>query len=65
MNVSNVDLDVDFMTLGDYDHDNLEQENVVIFIISTWSGGRPPKAATTFCDWLKDMALDFRYFLFC
>lgn len=40
--------------------DHLEHESVVIFILSTWTGGIAPKDAETFCSWLKDMALDFR-----
>ena len=40
--------------------DNLEQEDLVIVLLSTWDGGHPPARARTFFAWLKDMALDFR-----
>jgi sulfite reductase alpha subunit-like flavoprotein len=43
-----------------YDVDNLEKEHIIIFIMCTWEGGVPPDSATIFCNWLEDMALDFR-----
>ena len=43
-----------------YDVDNLEKENVIVFIMCTWEGGVPPESAKIFCDWLEDMAHDFR-----
>ncbi|RHY28448.1 hypothetical protein DYB25_005855 [Aphanomyces astaci] len=40
--------------------DNLEHEHVLISILSTWTGGVPPESALVFCNWLQDMAQDFR-----
>ncbi|KAJ0397552.1 hypothetical protein ATCC90586_007730 [Pythium insidiosum] len=48
------------VNLKDYDQDNLEQESIVIVILSTWTNGVPPQDARVFCSWLNDMALDFR-----
>jgi len=52
--------DVDQMNLKNYDQDNLEHENVVIFLISTWTGGKPAASGSVFFEWLEDMAKDFR-----
>lgn len=43
-----------------YDVDNLEKEEVIIFVMCTWEGGVPPESAQIFCSWLEDMANDFR-----
>lgn len=48
------------VSMKDYDQDNLEHEGVVIAILSTWTGGAPPQDARVFCNWINDMALDFR-----
>ena len=53
-------LDVEVADLGEYDQDNLEQEEVLIAIVSTWTGGTPPEKARGFYAWLKDMSQDFR-----
>eukprot|EP00939_MAST-03C_sp_MAST-3C-sp1_P002798 g2798.t1 len=52
--------ELDAVNLEDYDQDNLEHENVVVFLVSTWTGGKAPKKAEIFCNWLEDMAKDFR-----
>jgi tRNA wybutosine-synthesizing protein 1 len=31
-----------------------------IFVLSTWTDGLPPAPAVPFCEWLADMAVDFR-----
>jgi sulfite reductase alpha subunit-like flavoprotein len=46
--------------LKDYNEDNLESEDVVILICSTWSEGAPPEDAAQFFAWLNDAAHDFR-----
>lgn len=51
---------VDAMNLRDYDQDNLELENVVVFVVSTWSEGRCPKDVEVFFRWIEDMSKDFR-----
>jgi tRNA wybutosine-synthesizing protein 1 len=60
MNVSGFHFDCDVVEFKEYDQDNLEQESLLIFVVSTWTGGVPPPSASVFFDWLKDMALDFR-----
>ena len=52
--------DVSITNMSDYDQDNLEQESVVVFILSTWTGGQPPESCKVFYSWLEDMANDFR-----
>eukprot|EP00516_Mucochytrium_quahogii_P005531 CAMPEP_0203754496 /NCGR_PEP_ID=MMETSP0098-20131031/8075_1 /ASSEMBLY_ACC=CAM_ASM_000208 /TAXON_ID=96639 /ORGANISM=" , Strain NY0313808BC1" /LENGTH=722 /DNA_ID=CAMNT_0050645545 /DNA_START=47 /DNA_END=2215 /DNA_ORIENTATION=+ len=52
--------DLDVVDLSKYDQDNLEQEGVMIFVVSTASGGAPPECCRVFFNWLEDMAADFR-----
>jgi len=52
--------DLDVVNMAEYDQDNLEQEDVIIFVVSTWSGGSPPETCNVFFDWLADMGSDFR-----
>nr|CCA14141.1 tRNA wybutosinesynthesizing protein putative [Albugo laibachii Nc14] len=59
-NVSGFHFQPQVINIKDYDQDHLEHETVVVYILSTWTGGLAPKDAETFCCWLKDMALDFR-----
>lgn len=51
---------VEVTDLKDYDEDKLENEDIVLFICSTWSEGQPPETAKMFYEWLKDFACDFR-----
>lgn len=60
LNIAGYHFDTSILNIKDYDVDNLEQETVVIFIMSTWTDGVPPADARIFCNWLKDMATDFR-----
>ena len=60
LNVSNFHFDTSVVDLKDYDQDNMEQETTVVFLLSTWTDGVPPKSAETFFFWLKDLVLDFR-----
>lgn len=46
--------------LNTYNEELLHKEDVVIFILSTWEGGVPPKSAANFYDWLQEQAFDFR-----
>ena len=46
--------------LKDYNEDNLESEDIVILLCSTWSEGVPPEDAAPFFAWLHDAAHDFR-----
>ena len=55
-----LDLTTSLVDMKTYDVDNLEKEQVIVFIMCTWEGGVPPESATIFCNWLEDMAQDFR-----
>lgn len=60
LNVSGYHFDTSVVNIKEYDQDNLEHETIVIYILSTWSGGLPPADARLFCNWISDMATDFR-----
>eukprot|EP00163_Fabomonas_tropica_P031487 TRINITY_DN7509_c0_g1_i1.p1 TRINITY_DN7509_c0_g1~~TRINITY_DN7509_c0_g1_i1.p1 ORF type:complete len:724 (+),score=244.58 TRINITY_DN7509_c0_g1_i1:226-2172(+) len=46
--------------LETYEIDELSQEDVVVVIISTFTGGTAPPKAKAFCSWLQDLSLDQR-----
>ena len=48
------------VSMSQYDVDNLEKEIIIVFVMCTWEGGVPPESAVNFCDWVEDMANDFR-----
>lgn len=54
------ELEVSLSSLDEYDQDNLEKESMVILVLPTWEGGKPPATGAVFCRWLQEMALDFR-----
>ncbi|KAF0685001.1 Aste57867_23030 [Aphanomyces stellatus] len=60
LNISGYAFEPSVVDMKDYDQDNLEHEQVVISILSTWTGGVPPESALVFYNWLQDMAQDFR-----
>lgn len=60
LNIAGFHFHTSVVNMKDYDQDNLEQESIVVAILSTWTHGVPPQDARVFCDWLHDMALDFR-----
>ncbi|TMW68769.1 hypothetical protein Poli38472_006237 [Pythium oligandrum] len=60
LNIAGFHFQTSVVSMKDYDQDNLEQEGIVIAILSTWTQGAPPQDARVFCAWLNDMALDFR-----
>ncbi|OQR86498.1 tRNA wybutosine-synthesizing protein [Achlya hypogyna] len=60
LNVAGYAFEPSVVDMKDYDQDNLEHEQVVISILSTWTHGVPPESAKLFCNWLQDMAQDFR-----
>jgi sulfite reductase alpha subunit-like flavoprotein len=53
-------LTVQISNLKDYNEDQLESEDIVILICSTWTDGAPPEDAKQFFNWLSDTAHDFR-----
>jgi tRNA wybutosine-synthesizing protein 1 len=60
LNISGFHFQTSVLNIKDYDQDNLEHENIVIVIMSTWTNGVPPENARVFCSWLSDMQQDFR-----
>jgi sulfite reductase alpha subunit-like flavoprotein len=46
--------------LKDYETDNLENEQMVLFLCSTWTDGTLAETAQPFLVWLEDLANDFR-----
>ena len=60
LRVSGVCYATSMSDLAEYDQDNLEHEHIVVFVLSTWTGGVPPESARIFCAWLEDMVQDFR-----
>ena len=53
-------VDVDVVSVADYDVDALSDETFVIFILSTFTGGTVAPAGKAFFYWLEDMAQDQR-----
>ena len=48
------------VNISDYIEDNLENENIVLFLCSTCADGTTPPSGTYFMSWLKDISCDFR-----
>ncbi|CAH0477132.1 unnamed protein product [Peronospora belbahrii] len=60
LNIAGFHFQTSVVSMKDYDQDNLEQEDIVVAILSTWTHGKPPKDARVFCNWITDMTQDFR-----
>ncbi|KAL3673265.1 hypothetical protein V7S43_000986 [Phytophthora oleae] len=60
LNISGFHFQTSVVSMKDYDQDNLEQEDIVVAILSTWTHGQPPEDAKIFCNWITDMTQDFR-----
>ena len=60
MNVSGFHFDTSVDDLVTYDQDNLVLERVVIFLIPTWTDGKPSPGGEIFFEWLLDLVNDFR-----
>ncbi|KAL4095715.1 hypothetical protein PRIC1_009088 [Phytophthora ramorum] len=60
LNISGFHFQTSVVSMKDYDQDNLEQEDIVVAILSTWTHGQPPEDARVFCNWITDMTQDFR-----
>lgn len=46
--------------LATYNEESLPEEDIVLFISSTWEGGRPPESCANFFKGLEDLVQDFR-----
>jgi sulfite reductase alpha subunit-like flavoprotein len=53
-------LQIRMVDLKDYETDNLENEQIVLFLCSTWTDGTLAETAQPFLVWLEDVANDFR-----
>jgi sulfite reductase alpha subunit-like flavoprotein len=53
-------LDVKVVSANSYNDENLDKEDVVLFICSTWTDGAAPESAKIFMAWLNDTTNDFR-----
>lgn len=60
LNIAGFHFQTSVVSMKDYDQDNLEQEAIVVAILSTWTHGKPPEDARVFCNWITDMTQDFR-----
>lgn len=55
-----VGIPVSIVNLVDYDEEKLDSEDIVFFLLSTWTDGVPSESAKRFVDWIKYMTHDFR-----
>ena len=51
---------IKLMDMKDYDAEDLNNENICIFIVSTYEGGLPPLNAQYFINWINDAINDYR-----
>ncbi|CAH8258223.1 unnamed protein product [Arabidopsis lyrata] len=54
------DIAFDLVDPRSYEPEDLPKENLVLFIASTWDGGKPPKNGEFLVNWLGESAEDFR-----
>ncbi|CAE5964196.1 unnamed protein product [Arabidopsis arenosa] len=54
------DIAFDLVDPRSYEPEDLPKETLVIFITSTWDGGKPPKNGEFLVNWLGESAEDFR-----
>ncbi|NXP25037.1 TYW1 synthase, partial [Scytalopus superciliaris] len=64
--VTALNLPVEVINMGDYDpDDSLSEEvasrSVCVFLVATYTDGRPTESAAWFCKWLEEAANDFRF----
>jgi len=59
-NISYYILQVEVKSLENYNIEDLRWERAVIFVVSTYEGGKLPTTAQQFGEGLQDMACDFR-----
>ncbi|NP_001089965.1 S-adenosyl-L-methionine-dependent tRNA 4-demethylwyosine synthase TYW1 [Xenopus laevis] len=59
-------LPVELINMKEYDpDDNLVEEttskNICVFLVATYTDGKPPESAEWFCKWLEEASNDFRF----
>lgn len=58
--LSGYGISVKLQDLAEYNEEDLEKEDIVLLISSTWTDGTAPEKCTLFFEHLKDFAYDFR-----
>lgn len=53
-------LDLEAVSMADYEVEKLPSERLVFFVISTYTDGTPPEPAKWFYRWVEESAHDFR-----
>ena len=53
-------LDIKLQDLAEYREEDLEKEDIVFLITSTWTDGTSPEKCAMFFEHIKDFAYDFR-----
>ena len=51
---------VEVLSMDKYQFDDLANEAIVLFLVSTYDGGKPAPSGEVFCKLLEDFAWDFR-----
>ncbi|XP_051847972.1 S-adenosyl-L-methionine-dependent tRNA 4-demethylwyosine synthase TYW1-like [Antechinus flavipes] len=64
--VAALGLPVAVINLKEYDPDDhlgeeVTSNNICVFLVATYTDGRPPDSAEWFCKWLEEAANDFRF----
>ncbi|XP_055148924.1 S-adenosyl-L-methionine-dependent tRNA 4-demethylwyosine synthase TYW1B isoform X12 [Symphalangus syndactylus] len=64
--VTSLDLPVAIINLKEYDPDDhlieeVTSKNVCVFLVATYTDGRPTESAEWFCKWLEEASIDFRF----
>ncbi|XP_027718246.1 S-adenosyl-L-methionine-dependent tRNA 4-demethylwyosine synthase isoform X1 [Vombatus ursinus] len=64
--VTALDLPVVVINLKEYDPDDhlgeeVTSKNICVFLVATYTDGRPPDSAEWFCKWLEEASNDFRF----
>ncbi|RYH17660.1 hypothetical protein EON65_28270 [archaeon] len=54
------ELNVKIVDMKDYSDDQLDKEQFIFFILSTWEGGQAPASCSFLASSINDMANDFR-----
>uniref|UniRef100_A0A2I3GUL8 tRNA 4-demethylwyosine synthase (AdoMet-dependent) n=1 Tax=Nomascus leucogenys TaxID=61853 RepID=A0A2I3GUL8_NOMLE len=64
--VTSLDLPVAIINLKEYDPDDhlieeVTSKNLCVFLVATYTDGRPTESAEWFCKWLEEASIDFRF----
>ncbi|XP_015450120.1 S-adenosyl-L-methionine-dependent tRNA 4-demethylwyosine synthase isoform X1 [Pteropus alecto] len=64
--ITSLDLPVAVIDLKEYDPDDhlveeVTSKSICVFLVATYTDGRPTESAEWFCQWLKEASTDFRF----